>query len=233
MAADPARRSVVAYGGFTVLGPRRYGPPAGELWELDAGLAWRLHAPDGPRPRPRHHHAVAFDADRGRFVMYGGIDSTDIWDRDVWEFDRSRWHRLETATGPGEGAHHAMAYDSRRRRRIVLRGGTRPDKVHPTDTWEWDGSSWRLAATGGPGPGGGYRMAYDAALEVTVPFGGDTCLWDGTTWTRATTPWAPAARQVHAMPYDAADRWSCCSAAPSTNRTMATRGSGTDWRGRR
>ncbi|MBK5297583.1 MAG: hypothetical protein JJE40_10530 [Vicinamibacteria bacterium] len=100
---DPERKSVLIYGGFAVLGPRRYGPPSG----------------------------------------------------DVWEWDRTRWHRVETTTGPGERAHHAMAYDSKRHR-IVVRGGTRPDKVHPTDTWEWDGQVWHRAASDGAGPGGGF-----------------------------------------------------------------------------
>jgi hypothetical protein len=198
---DPERKSVLIFGGFSVLGPRRYGAPSGDLWELDADLRWRTHAPDGLRPKPRHHHAMAFDSGRGRLVMYGGIDSTDLWDLGVWEWDRTRWHRVESATGPGERAHHAMAYDSKRRR-IVLRGGTRRDKVHPADTWEWDGRQWHCAASDGPGPGGGYRMAYDEARAVTVLVGGDTCLWDGSAWTRATTTRAPAARQVHAIAYD-------------------------------
>ncbi len=116
----------------------------------------------------------------------------------MWEWDRTKWHHVQTASGPGERAHHAMAYDSTRGR-IVLRGGTRRDKVHPTDTWEWDGTAWRLAANDGPGPGGAYRMAYDQARAVTVLFGGDTCLWNGNIWTRVATTNAPLARQVHAM----------------------------------
>ncbi|MBK5297582.1 MAG: hypothetical protein JJE40_10525 [Vicinamibacteria bacterium] len=39
---------------------------------------------------------------------------------------------------------------------------------------------------------------------MTVLFGGDTCLWDGTTWTRVTTSRALAVRQIHAMAYDPA-----------------------------
>ena len=200
-ASDSARKSVLIFGGFTVIGLWKYGPPAADLWELDADLRWRQHAPDGLRPPARHHHAIAFDARRGRLVMYGGIDAADVWDTDVWEWDRARWHRVQTPTGPGQRAHHAMAYDSARGR-IVLRGGTRVDKSHPTDTWEWDGAAWHLAASDGPGPGGAYRMAYDQARAVTVLFGGDTCVWNGTAWTRVATASAPAARQVHALAYD-------------------------------
>lgn len=200
-ASDAERRSVLTFGGFTVLGPRRYGDPSGDLWELTADLAWRRRSGSGPQPGPRHHHAVAFDAGRGRLVLYGGMDMAGRWQVDVWEWDRERWHRIATPAGPGERAHHALAYDSRRRR-IVLRGGTRSDKVRPLDTWEWDGTTWRQAATGGPGPGNGYRMAYDAERAVTVLFGGDTCVWNGRGWRRMATSAAPGPRAVHALAYD-------------------------------
>lgn len=201
--SDPERKSVLVFGGFSVLGQHRYGPPMGELWELTAEGAWRPHHGGGPEPGPRHHHAAAFDSARGRLVLYGGIDATDSWVRDVWEWDRTRWHRIQTPTGPGERAHHALSYDSTRGR-VVLRGGTHASKERPTDTWEWDGKAWHQAATDGPDPGGGYRMAYDAERAVTVLFGGNTCLWDGARWTRAEASPSPAPRTVHALAYDPA-----------------------------
>lgn len=198
--SDLEKKSVLAFGGITVLG-KRYGPPMGQLWELTATGSWRRHADGDTHPGARHHHAAAFDTARGRLVLYGGIDDQDRWSTDVWEWERRRWHRLATANGPGERAHHAMAFDSRRRR-VVLRGGTGSTKERPNDTWEWDGKAWHQTATDGPDAGRGYRMAYDAERGVTVLFGGNTCLWDGTAWTRAETPAAPAPRSVHALAYD-------------------------------
>jgi len=202
VASDPERKSVLIFGGLTILGPRKYGPPSGELWELDAQSAWQRRTPDGPGPGPRHHHAMAFDSRRGRLVVYGGIDGDERWPQDVWEWDRTRWHRLQPDRNPGDRAHHAMAYDSARGV-VVLRGGTRKERGnYPADTWEWDGLAWRLAAADGPGPGNGYRMAYDAERKVTVLFGGETCLWDGKTWTRVTPSEAPLSRAVHGLAYD-------------------------------
>jgi hypothetical protein len=198
-AADADRGSVLAYGGFQVLGPRKYGAPGDTLWELGPDLAWRRHGPAAPGPR--HHHAVAFDTRRGRLVLYGGMDAANTWLTDVWEWDRARWHRRETAAGPGPRAHHALAYDIRRGR-VVLRGGTTPSRMQPSDTWEWDGTSWHLAASDGPPPGGGYRMAYDAAREVTVLCGGETSVWDGKGWTTVTSAVSPSSRVVHAMAFD-------------------------------
>ena len=201
-ASDPERKSILIFGGLTILGPRKYGPPSSELWELDAKGAWRRRTPSGPEPGPRHHHAVAFDSRRGRLVVYGGIDDKENWPQDVWEWDRERWHHLQPDVNPGERAHHAMAYDSTRGV-IVLRGGTRRERGnYPTDTWEWDGRAWRMAAADGPGPGNGYRMAYDAERRVTVLFGGETCVWDGKSWTRLTPPASPPDRAVHGLAYD-------------------------------
>jgi hypothetical protein len=200
-AGDPGRKSILAFGGFALLGVKQYGPPLGELWELDEALAWHKAPDDGPQPGARHHHAVAFDAARGRLVLYGGIGADDVWSTDVWEWDRTRWQRIPSAAGPGERAHHAMAYDAGRGR-VVLRGGGGRDRVRRTDSWEWDGTAWTRAATDGPGPGLGYRMAYDAARKVTVLFGGDTCLWDGRSWTRVATTGGPPGRLVHALAYD-------------------------------
>jgi hypothetical protein len=203
LAGDLERRSVLAFGGFSVLGPKRYGPPGGDLWELRADLTWHRWTGEGPQPGPRHHHASAFDTRRGRLVLYGGIDTAEQWPTDVWEWDRERWHRIQCDEGPGERAHHAMAYDEARGR-VVLRGGGRRNREHPTDTWEWDGTRWHRAAAEGPGPDGGYRMAYDAARRVVVLFGGSTCAWDGQSWRRLDTPRAPVSRMVHALAYDPA-----------------------------
>ena len=41
------RQSVLAFGGFTVLGHHKYGPPADDLWELDSNLTWRQIAVQG------------------------------------------------------------------------------------------------------------------------------------------------------------------------------------------
>jgi hypothetical protein len=202
LVADAAEGSVLAYGGFAVLGPRKYGPPQDALWELDARLAWRRHPVTGDAPGPRHHHAMAFDAARRRLVLYGGFDASDGWPTDTWEWDRTRWTRLLTPDGPGDRAHHAMTFDAARGQ-VVLRGGTQRDKTMPTDTWSWGGRRWERVAEDGPGPGDGYRLAYDPARRVTVLFGGDTVTWDGHAWTRRTpTGVTPAARVVHALATD-------------------------------
>jgi hypothetical protein len=199
-AGDPERRSVLLFGGGAILAPGKYGDALNDLWELRADGTWMHHETPGPQPEPRDHHAAAFDAARGRLVVYGGTEA-DEWHTDVWEWDRARWHRIQAPAGPGERVHHAMAYDERRRR-IVLRGGFGSNRARPHDTWEWDGTRWQMTVADGPGAEDRHRMAYDAAREVTVLFGGETCVYDGTAWRRVTPAPSPAARSVHALAYD-------------------------------
>ena len=45
-------------------------------------------------------------------------------------------------------------------------------------------------------------MVYDAAREVTVLFGGDTCVWDGVRWTSVAGAAGPPPRNVHALAFD-------------------------------
>jgi hypothetical protein len=124
--SDLDRRSILTFGRFPILARNRYGSPTGELWELSANGTWRKRDATGPQPGPRHHHAAAFDSVGGRLVLYGGIDDRDHWSTAVWEWDRQRWHRIETTNGPGERAHHAMAFDTTQSHHLARRNAIQP-----------------------------------------------------------------------------------------------------------
>ncbi len=108
----------------------------------------------------------------------------------------------------------AASYDSVRGR-VVMFGGLGIDAGFLSDTWEWDGATWREAtpAAGNPNPRAraGHAMAYDSVRGRTVLFGGqnfrlaDTWEWDGIRWTEVTPASGlpnPAPRTSHAMVYD-------------------------------
>lgn len=154
-----------------------------------AQLGWSQVTAPGPF---RSAHAMAFDSQRGRTVLFGGSITSD-----TWEWDGSAW--LFVGWGPPPRQSPAMAFDSQRNR-TVLYGGNGGG----TQTWEWDGSVWNLAATTGPGPRTGHAMAYDSLRGRTVLFGGgsgDTWEWDGVTWQQVATT-GPAPRTLHAMAFD-------------------------------
>jgi hypothetical protein len=71
-------------------------------------------------PKPRSGHALAFDAARGRIVLFGGDAAGSLFN-DTWEWDAENWTQVADS-GPSARQGLAMAYDTSRQR-IVLFGG--------------------------------------------------------------------------------------------------------------
>jgi hypothetical protein len=176
---------------------------------------WVERTPPSDPLAARHGHAMAYDAARGRVVLFGGAFGSTGFLADTWEWDGSSWIERTPATSPPARGFHAMVYDSARAR-VVLFGGRGPagnPAGNLADTWEWDGSAW-LRRTPGNSPHARsfHAMAYDSARARVVLFGGggpssysgDTWEWDGSTWIERTTATRPESRRGHAMAYDSA-----------------------------
>lgn len=160
-----------------------------------------------PSPTARFRHSMAYDSNRGRTVLFGGTNGSDLGD--TWEWDGVAW-TLFPAAGPSPRSEFAMAFDSARGK-VVLHGGY--DGVTSLgDTWEWDGTSWTQRTNSGP-PLAGHAMAFDSVSGRVVLFGGyysfgetyieygNTWEWDGTAWTQVAIT-GPSARYWHSMAYD-------------------------------
>ena len=175
---DEVRAHVVMFGGRGDYGW------LDDLWEWD-GSGWlAIACRPSAWPPPRDHHSMAYDARRGRTVLFGGQGWSG--DRgDTWEWDGVQWWCCNSP-GPPPGADHAMAWD-RRRQCVVLYGGSAG-----TGTWEWDGVAWtQRHPLHDPGFRGRPAMAYDDRRGCVVLFGGrdwvrgslgDTWEWDGLDW---------------------------------------------------
>lgn len=116
MAYDAARHVVVMFGGTSA----NYATAYNDTWEYD-GAAWtKKVSANGLAPAPRYDHALAYDAQRQKVVLYGG---TGIGPGELhWEWDGTNWNRVNAAApDPGARQQHAMTYDSARNR-LVLTG---------------------------------------------------------------------------------------------------------------
>ena len=171
---------------------------------------------DGPQPSQRADFSLTWDAARGVAILQGGNPvgkGNPLYD-DTWEWREGRWRELELDRLESCGARgwHSAAYDAAREE-IVLFGGKRGDSSLDrawSDTWTWDGASWR-SRTGpqGPPPRSSHAMAYDARREVVVMFGGgvgrnylgDTWEWDGKDWRRPNLRHSPSPRYRPALAY--------------------------------
>ena len=179
---DAARQDTILFGGFTSLLLAFPSAPLADTWRW-SGFDWVLLQPL-TNPQPRFHHATAFDALRGLVVLFGGHDTSSVFD-DTWTWDGIDWLLANPPTRPSARARHRMAFDAARGR-TVLSGGN-ADNGHMmtstlalTDTWEWDGTTWVLAATtGSPNA----PIAFDGLLGRVVSFPATGPVsWSGTAW---------------------------------------------------
>ena len=203
---DARRDRVVVHGG------------AGDSGSLRDTVEW-----DGVRwvevaaSRPRDHHAMACDEERGRTVLYGGLHrpssdrNTWEWVADVSEWDGKTWTTI-AAPGPGPRLATALVYDGARKHVLLFGGGDRA-AASQRDTWAWNGSQWRKLSDEGPPARRGHAMAFDPRAGVVLLYGGtsgsasldDMWQWDGVRWTEVRSTGAhPGHRFGHAMAHDAA-----------------------------
>ena len=208
LAYDVARGRAVMFGGH----PGGGFDPASDTWEWD-GAAWHDASVPGS-PIAREGHSLAYDATRGRVVLFGGrIGGGFTPTSDTWEWDGSTWTRRTPSVSPPPRHGHVLVYDAARSR-IVLFGGQDGAGGVLSDTWEWDGTTWaNVTPAVSPTARWNHALAWDAARGRTVLFGGrdgagtplgDTWQWDGATWTNSTPAGSPVARHNHALAYDSA-----------------------------
>lgn len=191
MAYDASRGVAVVFGGIGVSsgscgasGTFR----CADTWTWD-GAAWRDMSPL-VSPVARVRHAMAYDADRGVVVLFGG---TDISVRnacgrpggskcfDTWEWDGAAWTEALPPDSPPARESHGLAHDPLRGV-LVLHGGNvgsldgacgSAAGVFCADTWTWDGVTWReLSPALLPPARSGVELAYDVARSATLSVGG-------------------------------------------------------------
>ncbi len=203
IAYDDSRRRTLVFGGRGVVTTTQL---FSDMWAWD-GARWTPETP-ATRPPARQFSAMAYDASRGRVVMFGGLAATRL--ADTWEWDGANWTQMSPTASPPARDGHRMVYDVARRR-VVLFGGGTGVRSYLGDTWEWDGATWRQRTSAtSPTPRRDFGLAYDRTRRRVVLFGGDTGFgtadtweWDGTNWTQMSANGA-SARWNHALAYDEA-----------------------------
>jgi hypothetical protein len=136
---------------------------------------------------------MAFDASRGKMLMFGGNSSADAGAQlsDTWTWNGSNWQLVPAQIGdPGARSWHDMAFDSANNR-IVMYGG-RFGVGYLNDTWSWDGS-WTKIATNDCGADPNFALAYDdVGLKVIYANNGETFSFVSNAWSRVAMSGFPA-----------------------------------------
>ncbi|MFH1421592.1 MAG: kelch repeat-containing protein [Planctomycetota bacterium] len=238
MAYDSDRHCIVLFGG----NDNSEDTYLYDTWEYN-GTTW-TQITTTRRPPGRRWSAMAYDATRQEIIMFGGSQSQQSpRTNDTWSYNGADWQQENPGVRPGPRFQHAMAYDSNRNT-VVLHGGETgvPWGGTNSETWEWDGSSWRIQTSNGPSTAT-TSFAFDSRRNVSVLFGGwtgdwqghrvnNTWFWNGTTWTQIFPLHPPEARTAHKMAYDAAREVCVLFGGSGTtsfpNDTLVW--DGTDWR---
>jgi hypothetical protein len=146
-------------GGETVLfGGQSSYSSNNEVWHWN-GVRWLEKTPDSePAPHPRVSHALIYESDRQRVLLFGGdvgprmeivycVDSSEICN-DTWEWNGSSWERRIPSAPEGDGlpswsgaTETLMAFDEVRRRGLLF---------FDSQTWLWNsGAEERPAQVAG------------------------------------------------------------------------------------
>jgi cysteine-rich repeat protein len=196
MTYDTNRQRIVLYAGRV----SQNGSVLTDVWEWD-GTNWAERVPK-MSPDARSNAAMAYDAARGRLVMFGGEDTAGTTFSDTWEFDGKYWTKMSPATVPAGRTLHTMTYDATRKQ-IVMFGGVHFCCTPQLDElWTWDGTNWTQIPKAGAWPSARYGAALvsDDARGDLILYGGfdsnntyttTTWKWNGSVWTQlfpATTP---------------------------------------------
>lgn len=176
MAYDASRRRVVLFGGARGSAET----PLDDTWEWD-GLRWRL-AETLLAPAPRTDAGLAFDAQRGRLLLFGGQGQSQAQGQgqtgtgepalygDTWEYlgPGPGW-RLIALTGAGPPARSAAAMasgpvapESGAPAGVVLFGGLGAQDAVFGDTWLFRAGGWTRV----PEPPGAAPCGRDLAVEL-------------------------------------------------------------------
>lgn len=158
-----------------------------DLWAWTES-GWKNITPSlGQLPAVRAGHGAAYDALRGRMVVFGGEGDGGLL-RDTWEWDGAHWRRIATTTAPSP-RRTPLTYHEGLEAAVLFSGD-----ASKSDLWTYDGAEWRdITPSVGPLPPGriGHGIAYDPLRDRLVVFGGeaadgtplnDLWEWDGSRW---------------------------------------------------
>ncbi|MFH2007580.1 MAG: kelch repeat-containing protein [bacterium] len=163
-------------------------------------------------PPERYAHSMAFDAVRGRTVLFGGYHQ-GAYRPGTWEYDGATWTNAAPAASPSARVGMQLAFHEAEGA-VVAFGGYTDSNIYYGDTWEYNGTNWIQGSPAMPPHArNSYAMTYDAARGRTVIFGGywydgsdhlvaDSWEYDGVEWAETTPGTSPTARHGHALGFD-------------------------------
>jgi hypothetical protein len=137
IAVDAAANRAVLFGGCNA-SFASYAALSRETWLFD-GVTWQL-MPQTVGMRGRYRHAMAYDPQRSRVVLFGGFAQGAQFgstgeSHDTWEWNGSLWTRIPTTQVPPSRS--TLAFDAPSGRVWATQRSSGPPEL-----WSYDGVDW-------------------------------------------------------------------------------------------
>lgn len=186
MAYDERRETIVLFGGYHIQNEEYV--KLGDTWEFRDD-EWYPASVDGPSER--HGVSMAYDADDGSVVLFGGSTIDKQYGEgtgETWKWDGKKWNKLEIEQ-PGGIFNASMVYDKDRKE--LFRFGGWNGKSRINETWFFRENKWsEREVDNGPAPRNHSSLVYDENQKRGVLFGGhDGKNVFGDTWEYADQKW--------------------------------------------
>lgn len=157
---DSARKVIIVFGGYIGGGGTNR---ANDTWEWN-GIDW-TQVSTAHSPTTRSDMALAYDANRGVTVLFGGYNGTVVND-ETWEYNGVDWVQKFPAAKPSARCSYGMGYDPVYQK-VLLLGGT--NWISGSGQfWEYDGTNWTLKAANPLGTQQGMTFTYDTNRNITL-----------------------------------------------------------------
>lgn len=175
-----------------------------DLWSYD-GVGWIFLGNAG---NTRSGIRMAYDTKRNAVFSFGGFFNNESFN-DLRMLENSDWKTVSTLPEM-KAAEPGLVYDIHRDKLVAFGGSAGMGQLN-SDTWEWDGISWKKFSGAGPQGRQAFAMVYDALRKKTVLYGGmgnntqttfsDTWEYDGNQWIKVSDS-LPGPRISHSFAYD-------------------------------
>jgi len=135
--------------------------------------------PIDERPPSRYKHAMAYDSNHDRTILFGGDDVKGVEQNDTWIFNYTdfKWYNVTPDGSPPPRFYPTMVYDSGNDA-VVMFGGTPDGSSMFNDTWVLNysdeiGWEWyNITPDKSPRAREEHYMSYDSDNKATILFGG-------------------------------------------------------------
>ncbi|MEM9548040.1 MAG: kelch repeat-containing protein [Bacteroidota bacterium] len=142
MAYDAQRKKVVLFGGFTRTEEGKI--IFGDTWEWQESKGWQLKNENALLARD--HHAIAYDNNLNRTIIFGGYNQGYLGD--TWSWNGEEWSLLSEEGPSARAGKPGMVYSSSNKR-LILFGGWDKSNAPLMDFWNFNGADkeWSMHNT--------------------------------------------------------------------------------------